>query len=539
MNYPLIGIDDANIYFVYARNLANGSGFVYNIGGERVEGFTSLLWTLISMLAFRFTAYPELFLLVINITLVSLGIAYALDHLQQASSREGETWRPQLFWSALFLIIIFTSSRYVVWNTITLMENALWSTLLLVTSIFVVKDHESSKAIDYGFIPLSVLLLLTRPESILWVAVFVTVLFLRLAFAGNVTQALKALAPSLAGILICLTLLTWFRLQYFGYPLPNTYYAKVSPSLAYNLEQGTLYLIRYLISDPIAAISIISIFLACIYSVLRPFPEDGVFYLPVIAATGLLVPLLTGGDHFGSFRFYQNVYPILILSLIYFVRKILPELAGSLMYVNIPSRVRAIFIPGLALLLTYGFVMSQGKAWSRFPPEMEAEFNVAKYERRNGAFIQDLFSSLPSLPSIGVIASGGIKHSYGGEIVDLLGLNNTVMAHNHGDRIGYKGHAAFEIGTFFELQPEIVWPIHVNGEWQYNESELKARWENMLGFKGLFNDPRFLASYEYAKVYKVSQSEAEMALVAWFKKDFLESMMTNRDFFVERYEFTP
>lgn len=60
LNYPLIGTDDANIYFVYARNLANGYGFVYNIGGERVEGFTSLLWTVIAALAYKFTDVPEL-----------------------------------------------------------------------------------------------------------------------------------------------------------------------------------------------------------------------------------------------------------------------------------------------------------------------------------------------------------------------------------------------------------------------------------------------------------------------------------------------
>ena len=46
-NKPTYGIDDANIYFVYMKHLAGGQGFVWNIGGERVEGFTSLLWTLI------------------------------------------------------------------------------------------------------------------------------------------------------------------------------------------------------------------------------------------------------------------------------------------------------------------------------------------------------------------------------------------------------------------------------------------------------------------------------------------------------------
>ena len=46
----LHGTDDANIYLVYMRNLANGHGFVYNIGGERVEGCSSFLWTLIGSL---------------------------------------------------------------------------------------------------------------------------------------------------------------------------------------------------------------------------------------------------------------------------------------------------------------------------------------------------------------------------------------------------------------------------------------------------------------------------------------------------------
>ena len=38
--------DDAFISFRYAKNLANGSGLVFN-SGERVEGYTNFLWTLI------------------------------------------------------------------------------------------------------------------------------------------------------------------------------------------------------------------------------------------------------------------------------------------------------------------------------------------------------------------------------------------------------------------------------------------------------------------------------------------------------------
>jgi arabinofuranosyltransferase len=539
LNYPLTGIDDANIYLVYARNLADGHGFVYNIGGERVEGFTSPLWTLLSALAVKFTPQPELALLVFNIILVSLGITCALEVIQQPSAGETKKRGTGLVWSALFLIIIFTSPRYIVWNTITLMENALWSTLLVIATVLVIRDEKLSKAINTQFLPVSILLLLTRPESILWVPVFLGMLFLRLTFTGRFTSTLKTLAPSIVGILLCLALVTLFRLQYFGYPLPNTYYAKVSPSFAYNLEQGALYLIRYFLSDPIAAVGIISILLTCIHSILSVSPGKGIFYLPWIAATGLLVPIFAGGDHFGSFRFYQNVYPIIILCMIHFARHVFPGMVPGFPGKNTPARFHILVFPALVLLVSYGFVTSQVKAWSGFPPEIKTEFSVAEYERRNGAFIQDLFSSLPRLPRVGVIAAGGIKLSYDGEIVDLMGLNNTVMAHNQGDRVGHRGHAAFEVGTFFKLQPEIVWPFLVNDEWQYSEAELKGRWENTLGFKGLFNDPHFLERYQYAKVHKVVPSQNRIALVAWFRKDFLESLAASGDFVLEQYPYEP
>ena len=51
-----IGVDDANIFFVYAKNLAEGHGFVYNAGGERVEGYSSMLWTLILAGVFSITS---------------------------------------------------------------------------------------------------------------------------------------------------------------------------------------------------------------------------------------------------------------------------------------------------------------------------------------------------------------------------------------------------------------------------------------------------------------------------------------------------
>ena len=541
-DYPLTGIDDANIYFVYAKNVANGHGFVYNVGGERVEGFTSILWTLICALVFKLSSYPELILLIINILIISVGITVTLIYLQNDFWGVEKSQRTKLLWSGIFLVLVLTSPRYIVWNTITLMENGLWSTLLLVTTIFVIKDHPSPQAINLGFIPLSILLVLARPESMLWGVIFIGVLYIRLAFAKSPAIALKDLAPSILGFVVSITLMIWFRIQYFGYLLPNTYYAKVSPSLTYDLQQGVIYLSKYIISDPIVLISVIAVTVSGLHTIAgifsRQIPNDGSFFLPIIAGTGLLEPLITGGDHFGSFRVYQNIYPIEILCLLYFINRILPKYikrSESPKWAQLQSKV---FTFGPTLLLALVFLSSQIYMWNSIKPELDIEFNVADYGRKNGALIQKLFSSLPELPSLGVVTSGGIKYSYNGEIVDLMGLNNTLMAHNHGDRKGIKNHAAFDIPTFYELQPDIVWPRTViENNWGYSESEIKESWENKEGLKGLFDQPRFLEMYTYAKVS--SETEKGYALVGWFKKALLKQLSVNTEFHLEEYQYSP
>src|SRR4051794_25908075 len=74
---PVIGVDDANIFLAYAQNLAAGEGFVYYPRGERVEGFTSLLWVLVCALATLISGRRELVLLGTNVGLVALAVTGA------------------------------------------------------------------------------------------------------------------------------------------------------------------------------------------------------------------------------------------------------------------------------------------------------------------------------------------------------------------------------------------------------------------------------------------------------------------------------
>src|SRR5690242_4850816 len=73
-------IDDAYISFRYARNLARGLGLVYN-PGERVEGYTNFLWTVLMAAGLRFHVSPEILAKCLGglAACVSLGMVYLLS----------------------------------------------------------------------------------------------------------------------------------------------------------------------------------------------------------------------------------------------------------------------------------------------------------------------------------------------------------------------------------------------------------------------------------------------------------------------------
>src|ERR1700760_4305630 len=80
---PTPGMDDADIFLNYARRFAHGEGFVFNTGGEKVEGFTSMLWVLICSLFYHLTANPEWLLFFFTLLLTSLSLTILYQELQK------------------------------------------------------------------------------------------------------------------------------------------------------------------------------------------------------------------------------------------------------------------------------------------------------------------------------------------------------------------------------------------------------------------------------------------------------------------------
>ena len=221
--------DDAFISFRYARNLVEGLGLVFN-AGERVEGFTNLLWTLWVALGLRFGLDAEAWANAWGIVAYLATIALAgLAPLALARDR-GEA-RPRLL--PLAALGAALHEDWAVYATGGL-ETSAFTFLLTAGFCLVWAAHGRPRgAAPAGLV--MALAALTRPDGLLPAAL----LGVWLASRGRWRRA-----AVYAGVfaLIWLPANLW-RASYYGDFLPNTYYAK-SAGLAW-WTQGWRYVGLY------------------------------------------------------------------------------------------------------------------------------------------------------------------------------------------------------------------------------------------------------------------------------------------------------
>ncbi len=465
---PVSGIDDADIFLVYARNFAEGHGFVYNVGGERVEGFTSMLWTLVCSGMFRLAQSVELPLFLLDLAIGTVAVRVCLRR----------TERPQVF-----LPMLLAAPSWFVWSQLALMESGLWC-LLLTLAVFAVVERRAR-----GLAVLLPLLALARPEAMLWGGWLLLLLAIAIALKEGLRRAAIIVAAPLASFAVALTALIVFRLHYFGYPVPNTYYAKVSPNLAYDIFQGSLYLLLFMLANPAALLAVAAWFATVIERVRKPTRQlDAAAWVGLCLVPGIIIPVLVGGDHFGGFRFYQPIWPLLC----WLVADQWPALSGRFQ----PMRMRT----ALRVLVVAGWLLFPLTVWVRH------EFQIARDGRQTGTDLAAMFADREELPSVGVIMAGGLKYAYPGRVMDLMGLNSTEMAHSEGPRTGFKNHAAFNQEIFFEWEPDLV---VVNKDPRFNAKVLK----------GLLAEERFRERYQRL-VFQRNGREID----AYFSHAFLASL---------------
>src|SRR5882672_6331444 len=176
INTGTIGIDDGNIFLNYAQHIAHGQGFVFNANGEKVEGFTSLLWVLICVAAYIITAQPELLLICFSLLLTTLVVTNIFSAIKKDVQQLCPGFSKYFFWIYCAFIITMGPS-FIAWSVLSLMENALWNFIFISLVILVsatVQPNSISIRKRAAIVVFGCLLVLTRPEALVWNLVFTT-----------------------------------------------------------------------------------------------------------------------------------------------------------------------------------------------------------------------------------------------------------------------------------------------------------------------------------------------------------------------------
>lgn len=219
--------DDAFISFRYAQNLVEGKGLVYN-AGERVEGYTNFLWTMIIALGMWLGMEPIGLSQVLGIISYVFTVLLLLYLSIKISGRDASTPVLIIPLAAAAILLQYDLQMYATSGLETMFLTA------LVTAGFTLLVPARSRRLIMAAGLMLVLAIMTRPDAI--ILYLMAILFMALSGKETLKRLPYYLVPAVA---IYVPYWLW-RYSYYGYPFPNTYYAK-SAFLPY-YSQGLTYL---------------------------------------------------------------------------------------------------------------------------------------------------------------------------------------------------------------------------------------------------------------------------------------------------------
>lgn len=200
--------EDAFIYFRFAENIANGYGYVFNIGGEHIEACSGLLWlgmiTLLTFLPLHIVLATKLLCFVFGVLCI---------HRVFLLSRR---FIPDHCFSLLPAFLMVASIPFYVWSVRGLETAFYWFVLL-----WLVDWVTNPARVRWWWLP-AIALINARPEGVFMLAGVVPYLL----FCQRSESRFGLGAALVASSFIAVTL---WRFWYFHDVVPHPFYFKVNP----------------------------------------------------------------------------------------------------------------------------------------------------------------------------------------------------------------------------------------------------------------------------------------------------------------------
>ena len=300
-------LDDAYIVYRYVDRFLAGHGFTFN-NHERVEGYTSLTWTvLLSFTTWVTGLRPHVASVWLNyglilLTAVAMRRLAAILHLPR---------------SATFAALVLLAVSFLYFRTVYIgLEFGLYALLLLVFFCAVFAGLQAAHVASRIYLAaagvLAGLLFGTRPESLMLLPV--TALLIRMFHRTSRMGLVALILPWLftAGAIVC------WRLVYYGEWLPNSVIAKAlslraMPSLPRLLRvwgDGAHYLLRAYVQNPALALAAAVLVTRALRRPASQF-EALLLFAPILIAH--LAVVMNGGDWMPYSRFVSVFAPLYLV----------------------------------------------------------------------------------------------------------------------------------------------------------------------------------------------------------------------------------
>src|SRR5574341_239463 len=403
-------IDDAMISMRYAQHLAQGYGLVWNIGEKPVEGFTNLGWVLYMAFLhlFPFPASRISLALMVTSAIILLAnafVAYRVCQVLRPRSKYGPLLAATVV--AFYFPLAFWSLRGMEVGILTLLID------LAVLLAFQPASAQKNRDLLLGLILF--LALFVRLDALIQVSLLIAYLI-----SGDESKR-RALGLPILLILTCIltaAAILWFQHAYFGDFLPNTYYQKMAGTSAWErIKNGILVFNQHATRDTLMLMSFCLAGVA-LYKDLRN------------RETALL----------GGLFLAQCLYCIWI--------------GGDYAEVEVDAANRFIAQGMPALIILFILLVISGTPWMNWivynAPLLKADIRRVKV----GLLIAENTSPAAT---IAVHAAGQIPYYSQRRTIDLLGLNDPVVAKAPPSGPFYPGHDKWNYEySIMQLKPDLI-----------------------------------------------------------------------------------
>jgi len=474
-------VDDAYISYRYAWNLVHGNGLVFN-PGEVVEGYTNFLWTMLSAIPIALGVLPAGVALAANIAL-SLGVV-GLTYVLAGRLADDGRWTmddgrfnnphsafrmPQSVWPLLAAFLMTVDVSLITFGARgSGMETVLFAFLALLSvalSWAGPRPGNGMRALAGVSLALAAL---TRPEGLL-----VAVLVLGARTWQDRVEKTPIARPLLAAMVPFLVIIVPYevwRTAFYGYPFPNTFYAKTGISVAL-VERGAAYTWTFVTEHwlPVALMFVgVAVGIASIIAS-RGRREDGSRRAVGSETSGLRLALVllvvvycsyivvVGGDWLVADRFFVPLLAPIVLLGVEAARLAISSLPLSVVW----RSMWAVALVVAVVLYTRDAVQledRQGTVGLR----TESDMINTEWWGAAGLWLRD---NTPPQTLVAAQGVGAIAYYSQRPVIDLLGLNDVHIAHvevaDMGE--GKAGHEKSDPAYVLSRSPDyilVVWKYY-------------------------------------------------------------------------------